>query len=540
MQFISRLKKILLIIGYLMIAESGFSQSHKTPLMGWASWNNFDVNISESIINTQADAMKSSGLSEAGYNFINIDDGYFNGRYSNGKLRIDSIKFPNGMKAVADHIHFLGLKAGIYSEAGANTCGSIFKHQVGGNGVGLYGHDQQDINLFFKDWGYDYIKVDYCGGLILGLDERARYTAVRNAIDNTGIKDLHFNVCRWQFPGTWVTKMADSWRISDDIMATWKSVMFNFDKNAYLAAYASPGHYNDMDMLEVGRGLTAEEDKSHFSLWCIMSSPLVLGNDLTTLSEQTKTVLTNKEAIAVNQDTTGLQARLISSKNGCQVWAKHLNGKISKEWAVVLFNRTKDSAEVSVKWREIDLLGEVKVRDLWRHKDLGKMRNGYSVKLPSHGVVMLKVEGERSMLQEDFEAEYAWVNNFNLTQNGAIVGYQGKPVEDILSSGGAKVSWLGNKADNFIEFRDVYADHTGLFLMTVSYFNGVKRKATVTINDRESFELNFGKLKLTTKPKVTTIIRLNKGFNTIRFSNAMDWMPDFDKIHINFNNYLRF
>jgi len=510
----------------------------KSPLMGWASWNNFSVNISEDIIKGQADAMVSSGLSEAGFKYLNIDDGFFNGRYANGALRIDSIKFKSGMKYLADYIHSKGLKAGFYSEAGANTCGSIGNGQTGGIGVGLYNHEKQDIDSIFIKWGYDFLKVDYCGGMSLKLDEQSRYSAIRTAIDNTGKEDINFNVCRWQFPGTWVTKLANSWRISGDINLDWNTVTNIIDLNTFLSAYVSPGHYNDMDMLEVGRGLTAEEDKSHFSMWCIMSSPLVLGNDMTKLSTTAKNILTNSEVIAVNQDTTGLQGTLVSDNgNGLQVWAKNLNGKQSKEKAVVLFNRSSSPAKMTVQWKDLNLLGDVTVRDLWLHTDLGKIETLYTTTVPSHGVVMLKVVGTQSKLQEVYEAENAWINNFNLTISSVILPNQGTASIDGACSKRAKVGWIGSRADNYIEFRDVYSNVEGDYNLSLTYISGEDRNATMTVNGKDTLLSNlnsgsFSRLKTSTYP-----VHLKKGYNTIRFSNSSTWMPDMDKIQLDLNKY---
>jgi hypothetical protein len=508
----------------------------KTPLMGWASWNNYRVNISQQIIQTQAAAMVSSGLAAAGYNYINVDDGFFNGRNADGSLRIDTLKFPNGMKAVADYIHSKGLKAGFYSEAGANTCGSIWDNQTGGIGVGLYGHDQQDIDSIFNKWGYDFLKVDYCGGQVQKLDEKTRYTAIKNAIINTGRTDINYNVCRWQFPGTWVTSIADSWRISGDISATWNSVTGIIDQNTFLAAYVSQGHYNDMDMLEIGRGMTAEEDKSHFSMWCIMSSPLALGNDLTTISQQTKNILTNSEVIAVNQDTTGEQAHLVTDNGeGLQVWAKNLNGKRSLERAVILFNRGAAPTKMSVKWKDLNLVGAASVRNLWTHTDLGRIDSVFAATVPSHGVVMLKVVGTKSKLQEVFEAEYAWINNFNLTQNAATVSDQGRAIIDASCSGRAKAGKLGNRADNFIEFRNIYADSTKSYNLTVSFICGENRNATLSVNGNDTLLTNLNSGGWSTIGNKTVLVQLNKGDNTVRFSNATGWMPDIDKIQLNLN-----
>ncbi|WP_339882315.1 T9SS type A sorting domain-containing protein [Polaribacter vadi] len=540
---ISRLTIILLLGLNVFVASA---QTQKPPLMGWASWNNFRANINESIIKAQTDAMVSSGLINAGYKYINIDDGFFDGRNADGSLRIDAVKFPNGMKFLADYIHDKGLKAGFYSEAGSNTCGSMYDGQTGGAGAGLYGYDQEDIDLIFKTWGYDFIKVDYCGGKELHLDEKTRYTAIKQAMENTGITGIGLNVCRWRFPGAWVTQVADSWRVSDDITPHWNSVINNFNKNAFLSAYSSPGHYNDMDMLQVGRGLTAEEDKSHFSLWCIMSSPLVLGNDLTSITATTKEILTNSEMIAVNQDVTGGQAhRVFDDGAGLQVWAKNMNGKQSKERAVVLFNNSTSAASISVKWADLNLVGPATVRDLWSHTDLGSQDAMYTTIVPSHGVVALKVVGSGAKLQEVFEAEYAWINNFNVYQSRTypnadeeIIPDQGRASDDGSCSGRAKAVWLGNRADNYIEFRDVFASAAGSYMLTMSYLSGQNRDATISVNGVDTILKNLNSGSFDTLKDITLSVTLNQGYNTIRISNTTGWLPDIDKIQFSNLNIL--
>lgn len=527
---------LFIVLTFSSISQLMQAQISKSPLMGWASWNNFGVNISESIIKQQADAMVSTGLLQVGFNFINIDDGFFNGRNKDGSLRIDSVKFPRGLKYVADYIHSKGLKAGYYSDAGANTCGSQYNGQTGGIGVGLYGHDQQDADSVFTKWGYDFIKVDYCGGLTAKMDEETRYKAIRAAMDQTGRKDLGYNVCRWQFPGTWVTTVANSWRISTDIWLSWSSVTDIIDKNAYLAAYASQGHFNDMDMLEVGRGLTAQEDKSHFSMWCILSSPLVLGNNLPTITPSTLSILTNTEVIAVNQDTTGLQGRIIRDNGtGLQVWAKKLNGLFSNEWAVVLFNRTAVATSMSITWNELNLVGEASVRDLWTHTDLGLIDSIYTATVPSHGVVMLKVVGTKSKLQEVFEGEYAWMNNFNLTKNSVVVANQGIAITDATCSGKAKAGWLGNRADNWMEYRDIFANTAGSYTLTLTYISGENRSATFTINGKDTLITLLNSGGWTTLKTRSFPVNLKSGWNTIRISNATGWIPDIDKIQLDLN-----
>lgn len=384
-----------LLTGHTLFAQE-ISSHPKTPIMGWSSWNNFRVAINEDIIKAQADAMAINGLKEAGYYFINIDDGFFGGRNEKGELLVHSHRFPSGMKLLADYIHGKGFKAGIYSDAGINTCASIWDKDTIGAGAGLYGHDEQDLTLMLRTWGYDFIKVDWCGAEKLGLDEQMRYTQLANRIKSIKPEAL-FNICRWQFPGKWAVEIADSWRISGDISNQFESILHIIDKNADLWKYSSPGHVNDMDMLQVGRGMSKEEDRSHFTMWCIMNSPLLLGNDLRTISKETLELVTNKEIIALNQDQLGYQARRLRKNGDLEVWAKPLVSTMSGLIAVTLLNRSGQPAIISF---DPDSLGirsakGYKMRDLWKHKDIpasGKKIEHFQV--PAHGVVTLKIIGE--------------------------------------------------------------------------------------------------------------------------------------------------
>ena len=354
--------------------------------MGWSSWNHFHVNIDEKMIREQADAMKTSGLYDAGYRFINIDDGYFGGRDASGKL-FPNNKFPSGMKALAEYIHGKDLKAGIYTDAGMNTCGSMYDKDTLGIGVGLYGHIEQDCNTFFREWEYDFLKVDWCGGERQKLDEETEYTKIIKVVKAIN-PDIVFNVCRWKFPGDWVIKKADSWRMSGDISEKFASILAIIDLNADLYKYASPGHYNDMDMLQVGRGMTYDEDKSHFSMWCMMNSPLLAGNDLRNMTKQTVEILTNKELIAINQDFNFVQARRIIKNANVEVWMKQL-GK-GKQKAIAILNRG-EATTYTLTAAKAGIGAKSKLRDLWLHKDLSTIGNKKSFKLPKHGVVLLKV-----------------------------------------------------------------------------------------------------------------------------------------------------
>lgn len=368
----------------------------EAPIMGWASWNNYRVNIDEDIIKSQADAMVTSGLKDVGYSYVNIDDGFFGGRDKDGNLLFHKERFPSGMRSLSNYIHSKGLKAGIYSDAGINTCASYWDKDTIGSGMGLYGHDKQDLNLFLKEWDYDFIKIDWCGGEWLGLDEEIRYTEISKQIE--AIKpETKYNVCRWKFPGKWVTQIADSWRISGDIDNTFESILKIIDLNADLWIYASKGHYNDMDMLQVGRGMSYEEDKTHFSMWAIMHSPLLLGNDLTTMSDETIEIISNKDIIALNQSPFVYQARRVVDLGELEVWAKPLISTISGEVAVALLNRSKDSKEITFNLESVglDRSKEYSIEDLWTKESYPiSSQQEITRQVPSHGVCVLKIKGE--------------------------------------------------------------------------------------------------------------------------------------------------
>jgi hypothetical protein len=386
------LLQIKIIISSLMLtfATSLYSQPAKAPIIGWSSWNNFRTNIDEAMIRQQADALVASGLWDAGYRFINIDDGYFGGRDTTGQIFVDSTKFPSGIKALVDYVHSKNLKAGIYSDAGRNTCGSIWEDDKNGIGVGLYGYLEQDCHLFFKDWGFDFLKVDWCGAEQMGLDEETEYTRIIDHVKSLD-SNIVFNICRWQFPGEWAINKADSWRISGDIDASFGSIVHIIDLNAELYKYASAGHYNDMDMLQVGRGMSYEEDKTHFSMWCMLNSPLLAGNDLRTMSAETLEVLTNQEVIALNQDIGYRQATRISSENNIETWLKPL-GADGESKAIALMNRSEEDVDFYLSPEMFGVSPNTELRDLWLHENLGKIGEGRQFTIPTHGVIVLKTE----------------------------------------------------------------------------------------------------------------------------------------------------
>ena len=357
-----------------------------TPPMGWNSWNNFGCNPSESLIKGVADAMVSSGMAKAGYQYVNIDDCWMSGRDSNGVLEWDKAKFPSGIPALADYVHGKGLKLGIYETPANTTCAG----KTGG-----LGHEVQDANTF-ASWGVDYLKYDHCRGQL------SSFKTMSDALKATG-RPIFYSVNPFYGVGACVpptcsidlVHVANMWRIQFDISANWGSFTGLIDYDKPLAPYAGPGHWNDPDMLEVGRGMSADEDRSHFGMWAILAAPLITGNDVRSMSAATKAILTNADVIAVDQDPRGLQGTPVAtSGSNLQVWSKELqdvNGK--KARAVALFNRSGSGASMSVTWNQITLpAGAATVRDLYAQKDLGSFTDSYKAdNVPSHGIVMLKV-----------------------------------------------------------------------------------------------------------------------------------------------------
>jgi alpha-galactosidase len=364
-----------------------------TPPMGWNSWNTFECNINETLIKAVADAFVSSGMQAAGYQYVNLDDCWMDGRDSSGNLQWNATKFPSGIPALATYVHGKGLKIGIYETPNTETCVGIYGGIAPAIAVGSLGHEIQDAKTF-ASWGVDYLKYDLCKG------DRNSFATMRDALRATGRSIVYSinpgnganDVCPPNTCSLNLTSIANMWRIGVDINASWASVTSLIDQDAPLSSYAGPGHWNDPDMLEVGKGLAANEDRAHFSMWSILAAPLIAGNDIRSMSSATTTVLTNTEVIAVDQDPVGVQGRLVATPaTNLQVWSKSLSG--TKSRAVVFLNRSGGSASITATWSAIGLsAGSATVRDLWSHTDLGTFTGSYTANgIPSHGVAMLKI-----------------------------------------------------------------------------------------------------------------------------------------------------
>jgi alpha-galactosidase len=354
----------------------------KTPPMGWNSWNKFRAQVEDKNVREMADAIVSSGMRDAGYIYVNIDDTWQGQRDAQGVLQPNE-KFPD-MKGLADYVHSKGLKLGIYSSPGRLTCASY---------NGSYGHEELDAKTYAA-WGIDYLKYDWCSapGVYTKEEHEPAYYLMGKALQATR-RPIVYSLCQYGMldVGEWGTKVGGNlWRTTGDISDRWDSmVRIGFDQQIGREKYAGPGHWNDPDMLEIGNGgMTDTEYRTHMSLWSILAAPLLAGNDIRTMTDATKEILMNKEVIAVDQDKKGVQGTRVRKDGDLEVWSKQLDQGV----AVGLFNRGAEPAKISVKWTEVGIKkNNPKVRDLWAHKDLTAATE-YTAEVPSHGVVMLRVQ----------------------------------------------------------------------------------------------------------------------------------------------------
>ena len=410
---INNMNKILKLTAYLSlllsIALGGSAQAQKftelaqTPPMGWNTWNKFKCSINEQLIRATADAMVATGMKDAGYEYINIDDCWHGERSLLGFITVDAKRFPSGMKALSDYVHSKGLKLGIYSDAGKTTCAGY---------PGSHGFETQDAAMY-AHWGIDYVKYDWCD--TRGLDAKTAYTTMRDAIYKTG-RPMVFSICEWgsNNPTEWAPDIGHAWRTTNDIYPCWDcylgdprhaalSVLQILDLQVGLRKFAGPGHWNDMDMLEVGNGISDSQGRAHFTLWAIMNSPLITGNDLRSMSPATLATLTNREVIAFNQDKLGIQAVRLIKKGDLEVFAKPL---VNNEWALVFLNRGRKTIESEFNRATLSMTDDlskrtldlIKTRYQWHNvwtNEKGNTAQDFTLTIPPQDVVAYRLSPKK-------------------------------------------------------------------------------------------------------------------------------------------------
>jgi alpha-galactosidase len=395
---------LVMLVAIVLLSGSLHAQKFEglalTPPMGWNSWNTFACNVDEALIREMADAMVSSGMKDAGYTYIVIDDCWHGQRDSLGFIHPDPQRFPSGIKALSDYIHSKGLKFGIYSCAGDKTCGGR---------PGSRGHEYQDA-LTYAQWGVDYLKYDWCNNT--GLNSVGAYTTMCDALFAAG-RPIVFSLCEWGDTKAWEwgKDVGHLWRTTGDITdcfdcevnhGTWSSwgIMKIVEMRKDIRQYAGPGHWNDPDMMEVGRGMSLSEDRAHFSLWCMMASPLIAGNDLRGIKKETIEILTNKEMLAVNQDSLGIQGYRYDAKDSLEVWVKPL---MKGDWAVCFLNRSAKAQKIDFDWSKNVVTDTVArrtlntnetvftLRNLWTKKNIGSTKKNLQAVVPSHDILMVRL-----------------------------------------------------------------------------------------------------------------------------------------------------
>ena len=425
-----------------------FTDLAKTPPMGWNSWNRFGCNVSEQMIKEMADAMVSSGLKDAGYQYIVIDDCWQVSRDADGTIVADPTRFPSGIAALAEYIHGLGLKFGLYSCAGTETCAGR---------PGSKGYEVKDADTYAA-WKVDYLKYDWCN--TSGQNSQTSYKLMSDALKATDWP-IVFSICEWGStqPWTWAQGIGHLWRTTGDIQANWASIMSILDQQVGLEQYAGPGGWNDPDMLEVGNGnLTPGEYRAHFSLWCLLAAPLMAGNDLRTMPDDIITIMTNREVLAVNQDSLGAQGYKIQDNGDDEVWIKPMQ---DSSYAVIFLNRGQTEKQMKIDWDMIGFSNAdfLLVRDLWKIQDVGYFQNSFTATVPSHDIVMTRIsrqtppgeipvislklpeDSTRFSVSDDivFDAEAidadGEIVQVSFTANGKVLG------TDTVKTGGWSISW---------------------------------------------------------------------------------------------------
>lgn len=428
----------LLALGTAAPAQALGNGLALTPQMGFNDWNAYGCNVSESLIKSTALAMHNDGMQAAGYQYVNIDDCWLTkSRNAAGQLVPDPTKFPDGISGTAAYVHSLGLKLGIYEDAGTATCAGF---------PGSLGHETTDANSFAA-WGVDYLKYDNCNNN--GISAQTRYTTMRDALQATG-RPILFSLCDWgqENVWTWGANVGNSWRTTGDINASFGSMLSNFHQNVGLASFAGPGHWNDPDMLEIGNGMSTTEQQSEFSLWSEMAAPLISGTNIANASSTTLGILTNSRVIAVDQDSLGAQGTEVSSAGGLDVLAKPLaNGDV----AVALFNENSSTATITTSASAIGKTGasSYTLTDLWSGAT-SSTTGTISASVPPHGTVMYRVAGGTSSGGGGGTGELHAVGAGKCLQDPNSGPTTGTQVAIYACNSGANQTWTHTSSNQFM------------------------------------------------------------------------------------------
>lgn len=398
------MKKVSLLL-LLFLAQIAMSQKFDglalTPPMGWNSWNTFDTHINEKLVKDIADKIAASGLKEAGYEYVVLDDGWMTmERDENGDLVPDPEKFPNGIKALADYVHAKGLKFGLYNCAGEKTCAGY---------PGSRGHEYQDARLY-ASWGVDFLKYDWCNTGEINAKEA--YTTMRDAL-YAAKRPVVFSICEWgdKQSWKWAEDIGHMWRITGDIINCWDCEVghgswsssgvwriIHMRMREKIREVAGPGHWNDYDMMEVGNGMSPAEDRTHFAMWCMLNSPLIMGNDLRDMDKETLKTLTNKEVIAVNKDKLGMPAFRFSNEGELEIWAKPM---ADGRYALAIVNMDDEPVEIDLDWARHGIYDDIsgtsldfkknvyEIRDLFAHKEMGTSKKNLKATIGVHDVLLI-------------------------------------------------------------------------------------------------------------------------------------------------------
>jgi alpha-galactosidase len=375
-----------------------------TPPMGWNSWNHYGCNIDEKLIEATADALVSSGLRDAGYTYVTLDDCWHGARDGDGNIQPDPVRFPSGMKALGDYLHTRGLKFGIYSDAGEKTCAGR---------PGSQGHEFQDAAQYAR-WGVDYLKYDWCntGSGAAQRNPREAYATMSRAIAASG-RPMVLSICEWgeNQPWLWGKDAGHLWRTTGDITNCWDCVVHHgnwkssgilpiLDQQMDIRGHSGPSGWNDPDMMEVGNLATDKENRSHFAMWAMLSAPLIIGTDVPGMREEVRKILANPRIVAIDQDALGISAMRWLTMPGLEIWAKPL---ADGEWAIAALNRGEAPRDYRLNWSEYQLEDNLNSRradfaretyaigDSWDGKEVGTTAEPLEIHLEPHDTLVFRL-----------------------------------------------------------------------------------------------------------------------------------------------------